>query len=174
MPTLTSRIKSISTLPFEVPTPTGSPRRCVLLTSVSSDGLINVYDLTALKANEAEAETKAIATCDTKGSRLTCVFLADGKQTPSGVNGDVAKKPNGAAPKASSGVTPGAALDDSEDDEDDEIDESHDIYEAEQDDDEQIEDEEEESGSEEEDAEGMEVEFEDEEEEEEEDEGEYE
>ncbi len=81
------RIKSISSLPFVSPSPnsTENPRLTVLLTSVSSDGLVNLYDLEMFLRTEPKGfearQASPIASYDTKGSRLTCVFLADGKSS---------------------------------------------------------------------------------------------
>jgi protein MAK11 len=50
------------------------------MSAVSSDGTINVYDLSLLPTEiMAEIpEISPVVTYDTKGSRLTCVTLADG------------------------------------------------------------------------------------------------
>ncbi|WVQ64545.1 uncharacterized protein L199_002712 [Kwoniella botswanensis] len=154
----TNRIKSISALPFEVPAEDEEIRPTILLTTVSSDGLINVHDLFWVENSPqfqgvGENNTiEPIASYNTKGSRLTCVTLADGQ--------DLSKK---LAKQRSNGGTPAKTTrvddeeeEDSEDDEDDD-EEEEDIYESGEDDGEEDEE--------------MAVEFEDEEEEE---EGEYE
>ena len=69
--------------------PTEKPRPTVLISSVSSDGLINLYDLESfltLKpiAGSEIRQGSPLASYDTKGSRLTCVFLADGKSAQAG------------------------------------------------------------------------------------------
>jgi protein MAK11 len=56
---------------------------------VSSDGTINVYDLSHLPppslSEEIDiVETSPVVTYDSKGSRLTCVTLADGDAGPPG------------------------------------------------------------------------------------------
>ncbi|KAK8845382.1 hypothetical protein IAR55_006095 [Kwoniella newhampshirensis] len=145
-----NRIKSVSALPFFVPSSSGEPRKTVLLSTASSDGLINLYDLSAVPVADGEVEDKQIqpaASYDTKGSRLTCVFIADGQHL-AGNKGE--------------GKPTTAALQGREEEESEEEDEEVDIYENSEDDD----------GEEEDD--GMAVEFEDEEEEEDEEEGEYE
>ncbi|WWD22327.1 hypothetical protein CI109_106818 [Kwoniella shandongensis] len=147
----TNRIKSVSALPFYVPSSSGEPRKTVLLSTASSDGLINLYDLSAVPTTEGtEGEDKQIepsASYDTKGSRLTCVFIADGQHL-AGNKG---------------GVQAAATTADGDDDEDSEEDEDEvDIYENNSEDDDEEEDD------------AMAVEFEDEEEEEDEEEGEYE
>lgn len=77
-----SRVKAISSLPFFAPTSTGDVRKTILLTTVSSDGLINVYDLCAATIDTEKREenkVEPVASYDTKGTRLTCVYLADGQ-----------------------------------------------------------------------------------------------
>lgn len=152
----TNRIKAVSALTF--PAPSGPT---VLLTTVSTDGYINLYDLGAIPTSERE-EHKPVAIYNTKGTRLTCVFIATG--------GAPRRKGKKAAPAAEKKEVGARFEVDDEDDEgeededDEEDDEQADLYGG--------------SASEEEDEgeDGMEVEFEDEEEdeEEEEDEGEYE
>ena len=54
----------------------------MLLSSVSSDGFINVYDLTALlrvEGQEGEPEAGPVASYDTKGTRLTVCTMAEGR-----------------------------------------------------------------------------------------------
>ncbi|KAI9635994.1 WD40-repeat-containing domain protein [Dioszegia hungarica] len=89
----TNRIKSLSTLSQPViGSDPSSISRTVLLSTVSSDGYINLYDLSsAMCANASSSESamgdasalpqvRPVASYNTKGSRLTCVFLADGKK----------------------------------------------------------------------------------------------
>ncbi|ORY31924.1 hypothetical protein BCR39DRAFT_479450 [Naematelia encephala] len=149
------RVKSVSALPFLIPG--DSPLQTVLLTTVSSDGLINLYDLLDIQTSINKGEENRVepaASYDTKGSRLTCVFLADGQHasetniaTVTGLNG------NGKDASAQSEV------EDDEDEEDEDMEVGGDLYDSavEKDDDEE---------------DGVEVEFEDEEEEEEEEEAE--
>lgn len=57
-------------------------RKTIILTTVSSDGLINIYDLCAATADREKGEenkVEPVASYDTKGTRLTCVYLADGQ-----------------------------------------------------------------------------------------------
>lgn len=146
-----NRIKSLSALLF--PAPEGPT---TLLTTVSSDGFINLYDLRGMPATP-ETELTPVTSYDTKGSRLTTVFIADG---------GVTRPPKRVVKQAEAAKAKGArfaeAEEDSEEDSDEE-EEGEDMYDQ-SDDDEGSED-----GS-------IEVEYEneDEEEEEEEDEGEYE
>ncbi|WVR03391.1 hypothetical protein IAU60_000382 [Kwoniella sp. DSM 27419] len=144
----TNRIKAISALPFAAPSAGGQLRKTTLLTTVSSDGLINLYDLTSVSSGSAASKDdkiEAIASYDTKGSRITCVYLADGQDSTK-----VSQKKT-AMPEA-----------EDDEDEDSEGEEEEDIYESGEGEDESEDDD-------------MAVEFEDEEEEEEEEEeGEYE
>lgn len=140
-----SRVKQISALPFTTPSSASHPsKKLVLVSSVSSDGFVHLYDLTALVRSEQSEGVQPIGKYDTKGSRLTVCFMAEGKKA-----GQVVKSVSGNG---------AAEVEESEDEDDEEEDEeAAALYESGEDD-------------EEEDDEGMEVEFEDEEEGEEEDE----
>lgn len=75
------RIKSISAISHTIPA--NPPLATTLLSTASSDGFINLYDLTQVFAETDKAEKntiEAVGRYDTKGSRLTCVFLADGRK----------------------------------------------------------------------------------------------
>ncbi|KAJ8079558.1 Protein mak11 [Marasmius tenuissimus] len=83
-----NRIKAIETLSVSIPprdensTP---PKSTVIVSTVSSDGMIHVYDLAGLPADRKEVvELSPAAQYDTKGTRLTCVTLAsdDAPSTP--------------------------------------------------------------------------------------------
>ncbi|KAJ7483167.1 WD40-repeat-containing domain protein [Mycena latifolia] len=79
----TNRVKAVQTLPIALPA--GAPRASTTLAcTVSSDGRILVYDLAALPspADEGGAvrEIAPVAAYDSKGTRLTCVTLADGDE----------------------------------------------------------------------------------------------
>lgn len=147
----TNRIKSISALPF--PAPEGPT---TLLTTVSSDGFINLYDLRDMPATP-ETELTPVTSYDTKGSRLTTVFIAEG---------GVPRPPKKVVKQAEEAKKTGARFAEPEEESEEESDEEEgeDMYD-------QSDDDEESEGS-------IEVEYEgeeeDEEEEEEEDEGEYE
>ncbi|KAJ7132345.1 WD40-repeat-containing domain protein [Mycena epipterygia] len=85
-----NRVKAVETLPIALPA--GSPRASTtVVCTVSSDGKIHVYDLAALPANPSGTvlEIAPVAEYDSKGTRLTCVTLADGDVEGSGaaVNG---------------------------------------------------------------------------------------
>ncbi|KAN0126332.1 WD40-repeat-containing domain protein [Lactarius tabidus] len=82
-----NRVKALDTLKITLPSTTR--RSTTVLSSVSSDGTINVYDLSHLPppslSEEIDiVETSPVVTYDSKGSRLTCVTLADGDAGPPG------------------------------------------------------------------------------------------
>lgn len=133
----TNRIKDVSSINFTAPSgPT------VLLTTVSSDGFINLYDLAAAQDG---AEVQPVASYDTNKSRLTCVSITDG---------GAPRQKKSVAVASQGGKNGGArfAVEDDEDEEEssDEEEDAQDMYDV--------------SDAEEEDEDEMEVEFEDEEE----------
>lgn len=152
----------------------------MLLTTVSSDGFINIYDLASARSQsrsggggDEQPQLRPVGSYDTKGSRLTCVFLAEGRakangkvksQGPMGHSGAVG---NGKQVKLEDvrkeEVSEELEGSDDEEDEagDDDEEEDEDMYEQDE-------------GSEGEGEDGVEVEFEDEEEDEEEEEEEEE
>lgn len=73
-------------------TPT-SPTSTIILSTVSSDGLINLYDLATLKSARSTAkegeivEVSPTSSHDTDGSRLTCVCVI-GMPKPKIVKGE--------------------------------------------------------------------------------------
>ena len=119
------RVKSISALPFSTPRTSQSPANyTVLLTSVSSDGHVNLYDLDAVHPIGAPKEViQPIASYDTKGTRLTCVFLADGRA-------DAGRNVNDASLTVKQEAGGGAQVDSDEED-DEEEEEEEDMYELE-------------------------------------------
>jgi protein MAK11 len=70
-------VKAIDTIRIALPSiPT------TISSTVSSDGIVNVYDLSLLPPSSPTETTdipdiSPVATYDSKGSRLTCVTLAD-------------------------------------------------------------------------------------------------
>jgi len=147
---LINRIKSISAISHTIPA--DPPLATTLLTTASSDGFINLYDLSQVfgATEKAEENTiEAVGRYDTKGSRLTCCFLADGRRERV-VEGGQVSNGNGAA-----NAEEAADVEDAADEDDDE-----DMYDSAQE--EEVENED------------IEEEGEEEEEDEEEDEGEYE
>ncbi|KAI0050948.1 WD40 repeat-like protein [Auriscalpium vulgare] len=90
-----NRAKAIDTL--RIALPLASRPSTTILSSVSSDGTIHVYDLYALSPPSAASQDKAlpeispVAVYDSTGTRLTCVTLADG-QAGGSDSGEVGKK----------------------------------------------------------------------------------
>lgn len=86
------RVKAISSLSFDKP---DSTTPSILLSSVSSDGFINLYDVSELYASAVEAkgekviEGLPIGSYDTKGSRLTVCYLAEGRAAGSAVKTEI-------------------------------------------------------------------------------------
>jgi protein MAK11 len=89
------RVKAIDTLRITLPKPSTSftsttpATTTTIACTVSSDGKIHVYDLAQLRdaSNELPSEPQKIepvASYDTKGTRLTCVTLADGDSSTAG------------------------------------------------------------------------------------------
>ncbi|KAJ7708883.1 WD40-repeat-containing domain protein [Mycena rosella] len=74
----TNRVKAVQTLPIALPAGAPRPATTVVCTA-SSDGRIHLYDLAALPEVAVELlEMAPVAVYDSKGTRLTCVTLADG------------------------------------------------------------------------------------------------
>ncbi|KAJ3794223.1 WD40 repeat-like protein [Lentinula aff. detonsa] len=98
-----NRIKAIQTLNISLPFHpifTSSinssvnhphPHSTTIVSTVSSDGKINVYNLADLSGSRPEKSTihqiQPVATYDTKGTRLTCVTLGEGEIANNGVIG---------------------------------------------------------------------------------------
>ncbi|KAF9269228.1 WD40 repeat-like protein [Marasmius fiardii PR-910] len=87
-----NRIKAIETLTISLPQKDTTPKTTTIVTTVSSDGKIHVYNLAALGTEESKeiVEIQPATEYDTKGTRLTCVTLAEsdeGGLTVSSVNG---------------------------------------------------------------------------------------
>ena len=74
-------------------TPT-SPNSTIILTTASSDGLINLYDLATLKSARSTAKAGEVVqvaptkTHDTDGSRLTCICAIGMPAPKATVEGD--------------------------------------------------------------------------------------
>ncbi|TFK92460.1 WD40 repeat-like protein [Polyporus arcularius HHB13444] len=78
----TNRVKAVDTMRIALPAGAAREETTVVCT-ISSDGKMRLYDLAALPASsEAQQQEKVqlepMAEYDTKGTRLTCVTLADG------------------------------------------------------------------------------------------------
>lgn len=137
--------------------------KAVLLSTASSDGYINLYNLSSALSRspingDGLPQVSPVAAYDTKGSRLTCVFLTDGKKTQmTTAIGGVDEVSKSEAGTKTEGESNGMDLEDEDDeDDDDEDEEGEDMYDQGSED---------ESGDED-NLDGVEVEFEDEEEEE--------
>lgn len=124
----TFRVKSISALSHTIPA--NPPLATTLLTSVSSDGFINLYDLAQIFENTDLAEEnnlEPVGRYDTKGSRLTCCFLADGrKDRVLSVAQSGASSATAAAPAEAPKADDIADMDDAEDEDD----EDEDMYDS--------------------------------------------
>ncbi|KAF7371044.1 Glycosyltransferase family 39 protein [Mycena sanguinolenta] len=84
-----NRVKAVATLPIALPAASGRASTTLVCT-VSSDGKIHVYDLAALPVQPGTTvlEISPVAEYDSKGTRLTCVTLADGDiEESAAVNG---------------------------------------------------------------------------------------
>lgn len=108
--------------------PADPPLTTTLLSSVSSDGLINLYDLAQVFEHTDKGEENKldpVGSYDTKGSRLTCCFLADGRKerlAHASVTNGKAKPAGGRPTLAATDATAAddiADMDDAEDEEDD-------------------------------------------------------
>lgn len=71
------RVKAVQTLRIALPAASGRSSTTIV-TTVSSDGKIRVYDMYSIPAtSESVVEIQPVAEYDTKGTRLTCVTVAD-------------------------------------------------------------------------------------------------
>jgi protein MAK11 len=76
----------VETLDIALPTTTskteGTRESTTIVSTISSDGKIFVYDLAALPAETTEKlQLHPVAEYDTKGTRLTCLTVAEGRST---------------------------------------------------------------------------------------------
>ncbi|KLO19291.1 WD40 repeat-like protein [Schizopora paradoxa] len=78
-----NRVKAVDIITVALPsfTPPTPVSSTTLACTISSDGWIRVFDLAPILSSKADnvIELQAIATYDTKGSRLTCLTVADGE-----------------------------------------------------------------------------------------------
>ncbi|RDB18437.1 p21-activated protein kinase-interacting protein 1-like [Hypsizygus marmoreus] len=74
-----NRVKAVQTLSVALPVSTGRTSTTIVCT-VSSDGKIHIYDMATLPSKDKEdvVDIAPAAVYDSKGTRLTCVALADG------------------------------------------------------------------------------------------------
>lgn len=79
------RVKALEAMTIQLPSSTSDSitqrQSTIIICTASSDGKIRVFDLASLPELGAEAETpvqiEPVAEYDTKGTRLTCITLAD-------------------------------------------------------------------------------------------------
>ena len=71
-------MKAVDTI--HIALPEGASRNSTtIVATISSDGKLRLYDLAALpSSSEEKTQLEPIAEYDTKGTRLTCLTLADG------------------------------------------------------------------------------------------------
>ncbi len=81
--TQSSSVKAVDTIRIALPEGASRPSTTVVCT-ISSDGKVRLFDLAALPvSSEARTQLEPVAEYDTKGTRLTCVALAEGDaETP--------------------------------------------------------------------------------------------
>ncbi|KAM6497263.1 WD40-repeat-containing domain protein [Amanita muscaria] len=75
------RVKALETMTIQLPSSMTQRQSTIIVCTASSDGKIRVFDLAPLPELGAETETpvqiEPVAEYDTKGTRLTCITLAD-------------------------------------------------------------------------------------------------
>jgi len=74
-----NRVKAVDTL--SVALPHAAPRSSTTVVStISSDGKVRLYDMAALpESSKEKTQLEPVAEYDTKGTRLTCLAMADGE-----------------------------------------------------------------------------------------------
>lgn len=78
-------MKAVQVLRIALPPSSDRPSTTVAST-ISSDGKIHIYDLAELPATcDERHHLNPVAAYDTKGTRLTCLALADGEASTSSV-----------------------------------------------------------------------------------------
>ncbi|KAJ3554846.1 hypothetical protein NM688_g2897 [Phlebia brevispora] len=86
----TNRVKAVDTLKIALPVIPGTSRSWTTVAStISSDGRVRLYDLSVvpLEVSSELPEFSPIVEYDSKGSRLTCIALADGDTAPAATIG---------------------------------------------------------------------------------------
>ncbi|PSS35351.1 hypothetical protein PHLCEN_2v1688 [Hermanssonia centrifuga] len=86
----TNRVKAVDMLHIALPSISDSPRTSTTVVStISSDGKVRLFDLASVPENATpeKLQLEALTEYDTKGSRLTCLALADGDVQVSPVQG---------------------------------------------------------------------------------------
>ncbi|KAG2072448.1 WD40 repeat-like protein [Suillus decipiens] len=93
-----NRVKAVEILPLALPqsTKANALLSTIILCTVSSDGKIHVYDLASLpagqKAGSEVLQISSVAEYDTKGTRLTCVTIAEGEAPANGKSANGKRK----------------------------------------------------------------------------------
>lgn len=86
------RVKAAQVLQIALPSSCDRSSTTIVST-ISSDGMIHIYDLAELPASEDEKhQMHPAAVYDTKGSRLTCLALADGEASSNGPSANGKRK----------------------------------------------------------------------------------
>ena len=90
------RIKAVQTIGIGLPSSSGRTSTIIACT-VSSDGNVNLYDIAAIPdepLTDTIKQIEPLTTYDSKGTRLTCVTLADGDMDTGGVVNGKRKREN--------------------------------------------------------------------------------
>ncbi|KAF8238138.1 WD40 repeat-like protein [Tricholoma matsutake] len=85
-----NRVKAVQTLDIALPSSPAGLASTTIVCTVSSDGKIHLYDMATVPEHTGTTkivELNPIAEYDSKGTRLTCVALADGEAVEPPVNG---------------------------------------------------------------------------------------
>ena len=94
------RIKAVQTIGIALPS-SSSRTSTIIACTVSSDGNINLYDIAAIPEQPSTdipqtiKQIEPLTTYDSKGTRLTCVTLADGDMDVDGTVNGKRKRENG-------------------------------------------------------------------------------
>ncbi|KAI1790232.1 WD40 repeat-like protein [Ganoderma leucocontextum] len=117
----TNRVKAVDTIQIALPEGASRPSTTLVCT-ISSDGKVRLHDLAALPASAQEkTQLQPVTEYDTKGTRLTCLALADG---------DVAASPATTGKRKREA----AADEDEVEDDEDELNDTDDAFEEEEED----------------------------------------
>ncbi|PCH44568.1 WD40 repeat-like protein [Wolfiporia cocos MD-104 SS10] len=131
----TNRVKAVETLAIALPSASGSTQSSTtIISTISSDGKIRLYDMAALpESNKEKLQLDPVAEYDTKGSRLTCLAMADGEAVnPAAVNGKRKRTEEGEGDSGGEDEVAGAQDSDSDDEDEHEAEEEAEEEEAEE------------------------------------------
>lgn len=82
-----SRVKAVETLAIALPHSASDRQSTTVVSTISSDGKIRLYDMAALpSSSNGKVVLQPVAEYDTKGTRLTCLAMADGEVAKNAVN----------------------------------------------------------------------------------------